>query len=82
MNMNEVVRNIDELGRVVLPLEIRKILNINPRDKVSLTLWGKAILLKKLEEGCVLCSGTKDVVEFGDKEVCVDCIRKLQKLID
>ncbi len=68
-----IVRKIDELGRVVLPKEFRRMLNINNGDDVEILFYGDSIGVRKFEPFCVLCTGKSDLVEFEDKFICRKC---------
>ena len=77
MNFTGIVRKVDELGRIGLPAEIRRILDIEDRDELEIHLDGNSIVLRKYHEGCVFCDGTKGVEEFRGKNVCVKCRKEL-----
>ena len=72
-----MVRKVDELGRIVLPIEIRRTLGIETRDAVEIFVDGESIVLKKYEPSCVFCGDAGDVVFFMDKRVCRACLRRL-----
>jgi transcriptional pleiotropic regulator of transition state genes len=78
MKSTGVVRRIDELGRIVLPIEIRKNLNIGNRDTVEIFVEEDKIILKKYEPACIFCGNADNVVLFNGKLVCRDCIEKLK----
>ncbi len=80
MKSTGVVRRIDELGRIVLPIEIRKNLDIDNRDAVEIFVDQDKIILKKYEPACVFCGNADNVVSFGGKLVCRDCIVKLSDI--
>ncbi len=73
-----VVRRIDELGRIVLPIEIRKNLNIGNRDTVEIFVEDDKIILKKYEPACIFCGNADDVIMFNGKLICRECIEKLK----
>lgn len=77
MKFTGIVRKVDELGRIVLPAEIRRILEIEDRDQLEIHLDGNSIVLRKYREGCVFCDGTRGVEEFRGKNVCVKCRKEL-----
>lgn len=79
MRATGVVRKIDELGRFVLPIEIRKSLNLNCRDAVEIFVDNDKIILKKYEPSCIFCGNADQVSDFYGKLVCSDCIEKLKK---
>ena len=75
-----ITRKIDELGRIVLPKELRKTFGIEPGTPIEIYTEDGAIILKKYENRCILCGATEDVVEFKDKKACRKCIEELKKL--
>jgi transcriptional pleiotropic regulator of transition state genes len=72
-----IVRKVDELGRIVVPIELRRTLNINEKDALEIYTDGDRIVLKKYQPGCVQC-GVVGAELFGPKHnICRDCIQKL-----
>ena len=65
-----IVRRVDDLGRIVIPMEIRKIFNIDQRD-------GNNIVLRKYEPQCIFCGQAGDVKVFKNRNVCQDCLKEL-----
>ena len=80
MKNTGITRPVDDLGRVVIPKELRKLLNINNRDLLSIHLEGDMIILKKNEDKCVLCGAVDELTLFGDKFVCAGCIEGLKNI--
>ena len=74
------IRLIDELGRVTLPIELRRTLGLAERDALEISLEGDAIVLRKHETGCVFCSGTRDLRTLHGKPVCRLCREALQEV--
>lgn len=72
-----VTRKVDQLGRVVLPAEVRRHFGISPGDFIEIAVDTDAILLSKVEDRCVFCSGTADLSEFSGKLVCRGCLTRL-----
>ncbi|NQV05503.1 AbrB/MazE/SpoVT family DNA-binding domain-containing protein [bacterium] len=68
-----IVRKIDDLGRIVLPAETRRLFNIREGDELSISVDGDMILIRKLEDTCTFCGSTKDVSAFKGKGLCVRC---------
>lgn len=68
-----IVRKIDELGRVVLPKELRSTLEIARKDSLEIYVDGKTILLKKYEPGCIFCGNARDVMRIHGKNICPEC---------
>lgn len=73
MKTSENFRRIDDLGRIVLPMNVRKSLNIENRDLLEIFVENDKILLQKHETSCVLCGNKKDLTVFKGKHVCRDC---------
>ena len=78
MNKSYFVRKIDELGRVVIPIEIRKVLEIKERDSLQISLENDSIFIKKEEPHCIFCNSTSKLESFYNKNICKDCIKKLK----
>ena len=79
MKATGVVRKIDELGRFVLPIEIRKSLNLNCKDAVEIFVDDDKIILKKYEPACIFCGNADDVTDIRGKLICRECIEKIKK---
>lgn len=80
MKATGIVRKVDELGRIVLPIELRRTLNINIKDPVEIYVDGEFIMLKKYEPTCVFCGSAKDIKEVNGKNVCGKCLNDIKKL--
>lgn len=78
MKSTGIVRKVDELGRIVLPIEMRRTLGIEERDPLEIYVDGDSVILKKVQTACVFCGSTKDVLSFEGKNVCLDCIATLK----
>lgn len=74
-----VVRKIDELGRIVLPKELRLSLGINEGDQMEIYVEGDSVLLRKYEPTCVFCGDTRNVAVYKEKNVCASCMRELKR---
>jgi transcriptional pleiotropic regulator of transition state genes len=72
-----VARKVDQLGRVVLPAEVRRHFGINPGDLIEIGVDSDAILLTKVESRCVFCGGTASLSEFSGKLICRECLGRL-----
>ncbi len=72
-----VARKVDQLGRVVLPAEVRRHFGISPGDLIEIGVDTDAILLTKVEDRCVFCGGTSSLSEFSGKLVCDECVNRL-----
>ena len=80
MKSTGIVRKVDELGRIVLPIELRKNLEIAEKDSLEIYVDGSSIILKKYEPSCVFCKDAKNVVNFKGKNVCPNCLAELKRL--
>ena len=78
MNQSQFVRKIDELGRFVIPIEIRKILDINEKDSLGISLSGDGIYIKKEKPSCVFCNSKLELKSFFGKNICKSCIEKIK----
>ena len=72
-----IVRKIDDLGRIVLPAETRRLFNIREGDELSISVSGNDILIRKLDATCTFCGSTEDVGSFKGKGVCPTCRSEL-----
>lgn len=73
-----IVRKVDELGRIVLPIELRRTLDIAERDPLEIYVEGSAIILKKFRPACVFCDSVRDVEVFKGKNICKRCLNELK----
>ena len=80
MKSTGIIRRVDELGRVVMPMEIRNQFNIVEKDPIEIYVEGSCIVLKKYEPNCIFCGNTKNLVEYKDKLVCDKCTSLLNSL--
>ena len=78
MKSTGFVRQIDPLGRIVLPRDLRKSLELNERDSVEFFLDGNTIVIKKYQASCIFCGNAEDLISFKGKCVCPSCAKKLQ----
>jgi len=77
MKTTGIVRKVDELGRVVLPIELRRNMNIEIRDSLEIYVDGDSIILKKYEPACIFCGSTSNLITYKDKRVCSVCAKKI-----
>lgn len=80
MKSTGIVRRMDELGRVVIPIEIRNKFDIKEKDPIEIYVDGSSIILKKFEPNCVFCGNSKNLVEYNDKLICNKCAKKIADL--
>lgn len=81
MKSTGIVRKVDELGRIVLTIELRRTLDIAQKDSMEIYIEGDTIILKKYQPACIFCDNARDIVNFRGKNVCSDCIRMLEEKI-
>ena len=74
------VRKVDELGRIVLPIELRRTLEIAERDSLEIYVEGSTIILKKYEPACIFCGDAKDVVNYKGRNICRTCLDEMKKI--
>lgn len=74
MKSTGIVRKVDELGRVVIPIELRRTLDIEEKDSLEIYVDGEKIILRKYEPACVFCGNAHEVQNFRGKNVCRDCL--------
>lgn len=79
MKSTGIVRRVDELGRIVLPIEMRRTLDIKEKDALEIYVEGESIILRKYQEACIFCDSTKDVVSFKGRCICGECVARLRK---
>ena len=80
MKSTGIVRKVDELGRIVLPIELRRTLDIAERDPLEIYVDGDSVILRKYQPACVFCGSAKDVAAFKDKNICRNCKKELTEL--
>ena len=74
MKSTGIVRKVDELGRIVLPIEMRRTLDIEEKDALEIYVE------KKYKPSCIFCDTTKDIVVFKGKNICPKCLKELKEL--
>ena len=80
MKSTGIVRRIDDLGRVVLPVELRRTLNLEVRDPVEIFIDGDAIVLRKYDAACLFCGAPRDLLSsYRGKQICRSCLRQLRE---
>ena len=79
MKSTGVVRKVDELGRIVVPIELRRTMDISVKDTLEIFVEGDKIILKKYHPACIFCENAKDVISYKGKMICKDCLNDLKK---
>lgn len=80
MKSTGIVRKVDELGRIVLPIELRRTLEIAERDSLEIYVEDSTIILKKYEPACIFCGDAKDVVNYKGRNICRTCLDEMKKI--
>ena len=78
MKATGIIRKVDELGRIVLPIELRRTLDIATQDEIEIFAVDDQIVLHKHEPCCVFCNSSQELVSFRNKNICRECIRRIQ----
>jgi transcriptional pleiotropic regulator of transition state genes len=73
MRSTGIVRKIDELGRIVLPSELRKVLGMRHGDELAISVEGDLIMLEKRHDACVFCGAESPAIEFKSRRICERC---------
>ena len=80
MHDTGIVRRVDDLGRIVIPMELRRTLGINVKDPMAIYVEGERIILTKHKDSCAICgSSGKEVVEVKGRPVCTDCVTTIKR---
>lgn len=77
MKSTGVVRKVDELGRVVIPIELRRTLGIAEKDALEIYVDQEKIILKKYEPACIFCGNADNITNFRGKNICPECIKAM-----
>ena len=77
MKSTGIVRRVDELGRIVLPIELRRTLGIDVKGALEIFVDGNQIVLNKYEPACIFCNSANDIVNFKGKNICRQCLKEL-----
>ena len=80
MKSTGIVRRVDELGRVVIPIELRNKFNISEKDPIEIYVDGSSIILKKYEQNCIFCGNTKKLIDYKGKLLCSKCAKQLAEM--
>ena len=80
MKSTGIVRRVDELGRIVIPIELRNKLKIEEKDPIDIYVDGSSIILKKYQQNCVFCGSTKKVVDYKGKLICSKCMENIASM--
>lgn len=73
-----IVRKVDELGRIVIPIELRRTLNIDIKDALEIFTEGETIILRKYAPLCYICGNSEKLSNFKGKMICKDCVETIK----
>ena len=73
-----IVREVDELGRIVIPKELWKVFDIKVKDPIEIFTEGSTIILKKYSPGCIFCERVNNIIKFKENNICPDCLEELK----
>ncbi len=77
-----VVRKVDELGRIVIPIELRRTLGIEEKDSLEIYVDSEKIVLKKYEPACAFCGNAEGIRNYKGKNICKNCLNELKTLLE
>ena len=77
-----IVRMVDELGRIVIPVELRRKFGIDTGDSMEIYTEDNSIVLKKYEPSCIFCGDAKNIFQFGGKNICPNCAKAMMGYIN
>jgi len=75
-----IVRKVDELGRIVLPIELRRTLGIKVKDALEIYVDGASVILKKYEPACSFCDNASDITVYKNKNICGECLTEIKEV--
>lgn len=79
MKATGIVRRVDDLGRLVVPVELRRTLGIESGDPLEVYVEGESVIFKKYEPACIFCGEAGNTMEFKDKVICYECLETVKK---
>ena len=71
------IRKVDDMGRIVLPIELRRMLDIAERDELEIFMENDRIILQKFEPACIFCGSSQELITYQGKNVCQKCVQKM-----
>jgi len=78
MKSTGIVRKVDELGRIVIPIELRRTLDIAVKDSLEIFVDTDKIVLKKYQPACIFCGQASNLTNFKEKNVCKNCLMEMR----
>ena len=80
MKATGIVRKLDQLGRIVIPKELRTTFDLKETDPIEIFVEGSDIVLRKYQPACIFCNDATDILQFGGKNICKKCLAKMKEL--
>lgn len=80
MKTTGIIRQLDTLGRIVLPIELRRTIGIGPKDMIEIFVEGSSVILRKYEPDCSFCGSSRSLVQYKDRMICSRCLKELKSL--
>lgn len=80
MKSTGMIRQLDSLGRIVLPIELRRTLDINTKDMLEIFVEGTSVILRKYEPNCHFCGSSHNLVSYKEKMLCRHCLKEIREL--
>jgi len=80
MKATGIVRNLDALGRVVIPKELRDTFGLTSDTPVEILVENEDVILRAYKPDCIFCGEVKDVFNYEGKNICKECLRKIKKM--
>ncbi len=81
MKKGAITREIDKLGRIVIPSSLRSNLGIESGDPIEIISDGDKIVLRKFKDGCVFCGNSSHLFDYCERNVCRACIERMITMI-
>lgn len=82
MNDEGIIRSLDPMGRVVIPKEMRKLLNVMDGDKVRIIKKNNSVVIKRVADSCLVCGNEQDLIEYKDACLCRNCVKEMDRMAD
>ena len=79
MKSTGVVRKVDELGRIVLPSELRRVFAIREGDELEISVDGEKVILEKRQDVCTFCGAGEPPIDYKGRKVCENCAGDLAR---
>ncbi len=80
MKATGIVRRLDQLGRIVIPKELRNTFDMKETDPIEIFVDGNDIILRKYQPACIFCGDATEILQFNGKNICKKCAAKIKNL--